>query len=337
VINEAAIRRRFETVSPYLDERQRRVFVTSEALVAGWGGISAVSRVTGIARSTIGRGLEELASGVAPNGRVRRAGAGRKLLEEADPGLIEDLDRIVAPTQRGDPEQPLRWTIKSLRQIARSLRDLGHCISHTSVGAVLRACGYSLQANRKSREGSHHPDRNTQFEYINRTVNAALAEGQPAISVDAKKKELVGDFKNAGRTWRPQGQPEAVRSHDFLIPELGKAVPYGVYDIGANSGWVSVGIDHDTAAFAVNAIRSWWREMGKARYCPASYLVITADSGGSNGNRHLAWKFHLQELAAEFRAKTSVVPSATSTRFCQFTAAVARKCRCFSTGCVTTT
>src|SRR6202163_706821 len=266
------MRRRFETLSPYLDERQRRVFATSEAWVAGWGGIAAGSRITGIARSTIGRGLDELAVGTAPDGRVRRAGAGRKPLEEADPRLIEDLERIVAPTQPGDPEQPLRWTIKSLRQIARALRDLGHCISHTSVGAVLRACGYSLQANRKTSEGSHHPDRNAQFEYLNQTVNAALAEGQPAISVDAKKKELVGDFKNAGRTWRPQGQAEAVRAHDFLIPELGKAVPYGVYDIGANSGWVSVGVDHDTAAgacpragqrpdpWAVNAIRNWWQE-----------------------------------------------------------------------------
>ena len=299
MINETAIRRRFETLSPYLDERQRRVFATGEALAAGWGGIAAVSRITGIARSTIGRGLDELAIGGAPNGRVRRAGAGRKPLEEVDPGLIEDLERIVAPTQRGDPEQPLRWTIKSLRQIARALRDLGHRISHTSVGAVLRACGYSLQANRKTREGSHHPDRNAQFEYINQTVNAALAEGQPAISVDAKKKELVGDFKNAGRTWRPHGQPEAVRSHDFLIPELGKAVPYGVYDIGANSGWVSVGIDHDTAAFAVNAIRSWWQEMGKARYYPANRLVITADSGGSNSARGRLWKTELQRLADE--------------------------------------
>jgi hypothetical protein len=171
---------------------------------------------------------------------VRRAGAGRRPLEAADPRLIEDLERIVTPTQRGDPEQPLRWTIKSLRQIARALHDLGHGISHTSVGAVLRACGYSLQANRKTREGLHHPDRNAQFEYLNQTVDAALAEDQPAISVDAKKKELVGDFKNAGRTWRPRGQPEAVRTHDFPIPELGKAVPYGVYDIGANSGWVSV-------------------------------------------------------------------------------------------------
>lgn len=299
MINEAAIRRRFETLGPYLDERQRRVFATSEALAAGWGGIAAVSRITGIARSTIGRGLDELEIGGTPNGRVRRVGAGRKLLEEADPRLIEDLERIVAPTQRGDPEQPLRWTIKSLRQIARALRDLGHCISHTSVGAVLRACGYSLQANRKTREGSHHPDRNAQFEYINQTVNAALAEGQPAISVDAKKKELVGDFKNTGRTWRPQGQPEPVRTHDFLIPELGKAVPYGVYDIGANSGWVSVGIDHDTAAFAVNAIRSWWQEMGKARYFPANHLVITADSGGSNSARNRLWKVELQRLADE--------------------------------------
>ena len=281
MINETAIRRRFETLGPYLDERQQRVFATSEALAAGWGGIAAVSRITGIARSTIGRGLDELAVGGAPNGRVRRAGAGRKPLED------------------GDPEQPLRWTIKSLRQIARALRDLGHRISHTSVGAVLRAGGYSLQANRKTREGSHHPDRNAHFEYLNQTVNAALAEGQPAISVDAKKKELVGDFKNAGRTWRPQGHPEAVRVHDFLIPELGKAVPYGVYDIGANSGWVSVGIDHDTAAFAVNAIGSWWQEIGKARYYPANYLVITADSGGSNSARSRLWKTELQRLADE--------------------------------------
>lgn len=299
MINEAAIRRRFETLSPYLDERQRRVFATSEALAAGWGGIAAVSRITGIARSTIGRGLDELEIGGAPDGRVRRAGAGRKPLEEANPRLIEDLERIVAPTQRGDPEQPLRWTIKSLRQIARALGDLGHCISHTSVGAVLRACGYSLQANRKTREGSHHPDRNAQFEYINQTVDTALAEGRPAISVDAKKKELVGDFKNAGQTWRPQGQPEVVRTHDFLIPELGKAVPYGVYDIGANSGWVSVGIDHDTAAFAVNAIRRWWQEMGKVRYSPANCLVITADSGGSNSARSRLWKAELQRLADE--------------------------------------
>ena len=299
VINEAAIRQRFETLGPYLDERQRRVFATSEALAAGWGGIAAVSRITGIARSTIGRGLGELAVGAAPDGRVRRAGAGRRPLEAADPRLIEDLERIVTPTQRGDPEQPLRWTIKSLRQIARALHDLGHGISHTSVGAVLRACGYSLQANRKTREGLHHPDRNAQFEYLNQTVDAALAEDQPAISVDAKKKELVGDFKNAGRTWRPRGQPEAVRTHDFPIPELGKAVPYGVYDIGANSGWVSVGIDHDTAAFAVNAIRSWWHDIGKTRYRAANHLVITADSGGSNSARSRLWKIELQRLADE--------------------------------------
>lgn len=299
VINEAAIRQRFETLGPYLDERQRRVFATSEALAAGWGGIAAVSRITGIARSTIGRGLDEVAVGAAPDGRVRRAGAGRRPLEAADPRLIEDLERIVTPTQRGDPEQPLRWTIKSLRQIARALHDLGHGISHTSVGAVLRACGYSLQANRKTREGLHHPDRNAQFEYLNQTVDAALAEDQPAISVDAKKKELVGDFKNAGRTWRPRGQPEAVRTHDFPIPELGKAVPYGVYDIGANSGWVSVGIDHDTAAFAVNAIRSWWHDIGKTRYRAANHLVITADSGGSNSARSRLWKIELQRLADE--------------------------------------
>src|ERR1700680_439945 len=247
----------------------------------------------------VGCGGGGVGAGAARDVGWRGGGVATKPLEEADPRLIEDRERIVAPTQRGDPAQPLRWTIKSLRQIARALRDLGHCISHTSVGGVLRACGYSLQANRKTREGSHHPDRNAQFEYINQTVNAALAEGQPAISVDAKKKEVVGDFKNAGRTWRPQGQPEAVRTHDFLIPELGKAVPYGVYDIGANSGWVSVGIDHDTAAFAVNAIGSWWQEMGKARYSRANRLVITADSGGSNSARNRLWKAELQRLADE--------------------------------------
>jgi Rhodopirellula transposase DDE domain len=282
---------------PFLDERQRRLFAAAEARAAGWGGVSAVSRVTGMARSTINRALEDLDAGLMPQDRVRRAGGGRKELTAKDPGLIADLERIVSPTARGDPEQPLRWTIQSLRQIARALAQLGHRISHTKVGELLGTLGYSLQANRKTREGTNHPDRNLQFEYLNQTVGLALAEGQPAISVDAKKKELVGNFKNAGRTWRPRGEPEAVRVHDFLIPELGKAIPYGVYDIGANSGWVSLGIDHDTAAFAVNAIRGWWQEMGRARYPKASRLVITADSGGSNSSRNRLWKTELQRLA----------------------------------------
>ena len=241
--------------------------------------------------------------GRAPTGKRRlftaHAGGGRKELTAKDPGLIADLERIVSPTARGDPEQPLRWTIKSLRQIAKALAELGHRVSHTKVGELLRSLGYSLQANRKTREGTHHPDRNRQFEYLNNTVGTALAEGQPAISVDTKKKELVGDFKNAGRTWRPQCEPEAVRVHDFPIPEPGKAIPYGVYDIGANSGWVSLGIDHDTGALAVNAIRGWWQEMGRARYPQASRLVITADSGGSNSSRNRLWKTELQRFADE--------------------------------------
>jgi hypothetical protein len=299
VVNAEAIRERFMALWPFLDERQRRLFAAAEARAAGWGGVSAVSRVTGMARSTINRALEDLDAGLLPQDRLRRVGGGRKALTARDPGLIADLERIVSPTARGDPEQPLRWTIKSLRQIAKALAELGHRISHTKVGGLLRTLGYSLQANHKTREGTHHPDRNRQFEYLNDTVGTALAEGQPAISVDAKKKELVGNFKNAGRTWRPQGEPEAVRVHDFLLPELGKAIPYGVYDIGANSGWVSLGIDHDTAAFAVNAIRGWWREMGHARYPGARRLVITADSGGSNSARNRLWKSELQRFADE--------------------------------------
>ena len=299
VVDVEAMRARYLALRPFLDERQRRLFAAAEARAAGWGGVSAASRATGIARSTIDRALDDLDAGLAADDRVRRVGGGRKELTTIDPELVADLERIVAPTTRGDPEQPLRWTIKSLRQIAKALNELGHRISHTKVGGLLRRLGYSLQANRKTREGTNHPDRDAQFDYINQTVGAALAAAQPAISVDTKKKELVGDFKNAGRTWRPQGEPEAVRVHDFLIPELGKAIPYGVYDIGANSGWVSLGIDHDTAAFAVNAIRSWWQEMGEPRYPQATRLVITADSGGSNSTRNRLWKTELQRFADE--------------------------------------
>jgi len=299
VVDVEAMRARYLALRPFLDERQRRLFAAAEARAAGWGGVSAASRATGIARSTIDRALDDLDAGLAADDRVRRVGGGRKELTTIDPDLVADLERIVAPTTRGDPEQPLRWTIKSLRQIAKALNELGHRISHTKVGGLLRRLGYSLQANRKTREGTNHPDRNAQFDYINQTVGAALAAAQPAISVDTKKKELVGDLKNTGRTWRPQGEPEAVRVHDFLIPELGKAIPYGVYDIGANSGWVSLGIDHDTAAFAVNAIRSWWQEMGQPRYPQATRLVITADSGGSNSTRNRLWKTELQHFADE--------------------------------------
>jgi len=300
VSDEAAIRLRYEALDPVLDERGRRRFAAAEALAAGRGGVSLVSQITGVARSTIGRGVAELRGGAAvAAGRVRRPGGGRKQLVARDATLLDDLRGLVEPATRGDPEAPLLWTAKSLRKLASGLQALGHRIGHNVVGDLLRGLGYSLQANRKTREGSHHPDRDAQFGYINQQVMAALAAGEPAISVDTKKKELVGDFKNAGREWRPKGQPEPVRVHDFLIPELGRASPYGVYDIGENAGWVSLGIDHDTASFAVNAIRRWWQTMGRQRYAKATRLVITADGGGSNGARVRLWKLELQRLADE--------------------------------------
>jgi len=297
VVDDAAIRLRYEALDPVLDERGRRRFAAAEAKAAGRGGVSLVSRITGVARSTIGRGLAELRSGaVVDAGRVRRPGGGRKRLAVQDGGVLEDLRALVEPETRGDPEAALLWTAKSLRKLAAGLQALGHRIGHNVVGDLLREMGYSLQANRKTREGSHHPDRDAQFGYINQQVTAALAAGEPAISVDTKKKELVGDFKNAGREYHPKGRPEPVRVHDFLIPELGRASPYGVYDIGENAGWVSLGIDHDTASFAVNAIRRWWQIMGQQRYPTATRLTITADGGGSNGARVRLWKLELQQL-----------------------------------------
>jgi transposase len=315
VIDPAAIRVRFEALDPLLDERGRRRFAAAEALAAGRGGISAVSQITGVARSTIGRGLVELRGGETTDpDRVRRPGGGRKPLTTKDATLLDDLRRLVEPSTRGDPEGPLLWTAKSLRKLAAGLRELGHQISYTLVGDLLRALGYSLQANRKTREGGKHPDRDAQFGYINEKVKAALAAGEPAISVDTKKKELVGDFKNAGREWRPRGSPEPVRVHDFIIPELGRAVPYGVYDIAENAGWVSVGIDHDTASFAVNAIRRWWLTMGRTRYPTAKRLLITADGGGSNGTRVRLWKVELQRIADELGLEITVchLPPGTS-------------------------
>jgi len=315
VVDHAAIRLRYAALDPVLDERGRRRFAAAEALAAGRGGVTVVSRITGVARSTIGRGLAELRSGVATElGRVRRAGGGRKRLAAQDATLVEDLRALVEPATRGDPEAPLLWTAKSLRHLAAGLRALGHRIGHNVVGDLLRGMGYSLQANRKTREGSNHPDRDAQFGYINQQVTATLAAGEPAVSVDTKKKELVGDFKNAGREYRPVGEPEPVRVHDFLIPELGRAAPYGVYDIGANAGWVSLGIDHDTASFAVNAIRRWWQAMGQARYPRATRLLITADCGGSNGARVRLWKLELQKLADELGLAITVchLPPGTS-------------------------
>jgi hypothetical protein len=300
VIDTALIRQRFETVAPFLDERGRRLVAASEAVAAGHGGIAAVAAATGIAPSTIGRGIADLSQGEERlHGRVRRHGGGRKPTIAKDPTLVADLETLVDPTSRGDPERPLRWTCKSLRRLAGELQAQGHQVSHTLVGELLEGLDYSLQGNRKTKEGLSHPDRDAQFCYINDKVTQALASQQPVISVDTKKKELVGDFKNAGREWWPKGTPEEVLVHDFLIKELGRAVPYGVYDIAANAGWVSVGVDHDTAAFAVNSIRRWWHTLGRARYPDATRLLVTADGGGSNGSRLRLWKRELQKLANE--------------------------------------
>ncbi|MBC7800006.1 MAG: ISAzo13 family transposase [Gemmatimonadaceae bacterium] len=300
MIDSDPIRKRFMSLSPYLSERERRLFAATEARAAGYGGIAAVSAATGVAVSTIGRGLKELSAlDTLAADRVRRPGGGRKLLVEKDATLLDDLLALVEPSERGDPMSPLRWTCKSLSQLAAALVAQGHRIGRTVVGELLHKQKFSLQANRKTREGDSHPDRNAQFIHINDSVKAALAAGQPVISVDTKKKELVGDFKNAGQAWRPRGEPEEVRVHDFLIKELGRAVPYGVYDLAANTGWVSVGMSHDTAAFAVQTIRRWWTEIGNARYPQATRLVITADGGGSNGPRLRLWKRELQRLADE--------------------------------------
>ena len=315
MIDETAISIRYAALAPVLDERALRRFAAAEARAAGHGGVKVVSRITGLARSTIGRGLAELdrlSDGASR--RVRRPGGGRKKLTATDPTLLSDLQALVEPTTRGDPEAPLLWTSRSVRNLADALRALGHRVGHNVVANLLRELHYSLQSNSKTKEGAHNPDRDAQFGYINEQMKGALAAGQPAISVDTKKKELVGDFKNAGRELRPKGDPETVRVHDFKIPELGRAAPYGVYDIAGNTGWVSVGIDHDTASFAVNAIRRWWMEMGRARYPAASTLLITADCGGSNGVRVRLWKWELQNLADELGLTITVchLPPGTS-------------------------
>lgn len=317
MIDEAAIQLRYAALDPVLDERGRRRFAAAEALAAGRGGVTAVSRITGLARSTITRGLAELRGEAPPEAaadRVRRQGVGRRSLAATDATLLADLKDLVEPATRGDPMAPLLWTAKSLRNLASGLGALGHRIGHNVVADLLRQMGYTLQANRKTREGTNHPDRDAQFGYINDRVKEALAAAEPAISVDTKKKELVGDFKSGGREYSPKGQPEAVRVHDFLIPELGRAAPYGVYDIAGNAGWVSVGIDHDTASFAVNSIRRWWQSMGCERYPNATRLLITADCGGSNGARVRLWKRELQTLADELGLAITVchLPPGTS-------------------------
>jgi hypothetical protein len=313
MIGVDAIRQRFSAVSPFLDERGRRVVAAAEAAAAGYGGIAAVSAATGIAASTIGRGLRELSEPQELD-RVRRAGGGRKTNVAKDATLLSDLGALVEPTSRGDPQSPLLWTCKSVRRLAQELQAQGHQVGRTLVGELLDGMGYSLQGNRKTREGDSHPDRDAQFQHINAAVNTALVEHEPVISVDTKKKELVGDFKNGGREYRPAGDPEKVRVHDFLIKELGRAVPYGVYDLAANAGWVNLGIDHDTAAFAVHSIRRWWNEIGRTRYPHATRLLITAAGGGSNGSRVRLWKRELQRLANEIDIDIAVhhLPPGTS-------------------------
>jgi transposase len=295
-----ALKRRFLAVSPFLDERTRRLMLAGEALALGPGSILAISRATGVARATIAHGIKDLQHPESlMEGRVRLPGGGRKRAVDKDPTLLADLERLVEPGSRGDPESPLRWTSKSTAKLAAALTAMGHPVGASLVRRLLHELGYSLQSNRKRLEGTSHPDRNAQFEHINDTAAEHLAAGEPVISVDTKKKELVGPFKNGGKELRPKGHPEAVRVHDFIIPELGRVNPYGVYDVGQNTGWVSVGIDHDTAAFAVESIRRWWQMMGAGAYPSATELLITADCGGSNGYRVRLWKVELQKLADE--------------------------------------
>ena len=303
----AAIAARFQALSPLVDERVRRLLAAAESQAIGKGGISAVARATGISRPVIRQGITELKdpSRLQP-GRIRLPGGGRKKAVDKDATLKRDLETLLESTTRGDPEAPLRWTCKSVRQLTAELKRMKHQASHQVVADLLHALGYSLQANRKTKEGTNHPDRNAQFEHLNGKVKWAMQRRQPVISVDTKKKELIGDFKNNGREWRPQGQPERVRVHDFVDPKLGRATPYGVYDMGRNSGWVSVGMDHDTAEFAVATIRRWWRSMGQPAYPEAKRLLITADAGGSNGSRLRLWKVELQKLADETGLRIAV-------------------------------
>jgi hypothetical protein len=306
-VNPEDIGLRFRSLSAFLDERMRRLVAAAESAAIGYGGVSVVARATGVSRRAITEGMKELSQPKvshepeATEFRIRRKGAGRKRAVDKNPGLRGDLDKLVDPLTRGDPESPLRWTCKSVRVLAEELQREGHVVSYQTVAELLHEMDYSLQANQKKLEGSQHADRNQQFEYINRKAQRYLKQGEPVISVDTKKKELVGDFRNPGREWQPQGRPEPVRIHDFEIrqPENGKVAPYGVYDLGRNVGWVSVGVDHDTAEFAVESIRRWWRWMGRRSYSTAKRLLITADSGGSNGARVRLWKWELQQLADE--------------------------------------
>lgn len=301
--DQETVATKFRALAPFLDERRRRLWAGAEALALGHGGLTMVAAATGLRPHTVGAGIRELQAGVLtsalPATRVRMPGGGRKALTEHDPTFLRDLESLVEPVTRGDPMSPLRWICKSTRQLAAELGRQGHRVSHQTVAEALHALDYSLQSNRKTKEGASHPDRDAQFAYINEQTKEFQQRSQPVISVDTKKKELVGDFKNGGREWQPAGQPELVRDHDFLDRDLGKAVPYGVYDVTANQGWVSVGIDHDTPAFAVQSVRLWWEQMGRPTYMQATELLITADGGGSNGSHARRWKTELQRLADE--------------------------------------
>jgi transposase len=305
-----AIEVKYASLKPVLDERARRLWAAVEARSIGRGGITRVSEATGLSRVTIRAGLKEIGhphpAGEEDAGWIRRPGGGRKPLVDQDPKLLSDLESLVDPVTRGDPMSPLRWTCKSAAKLAERLQSRGHPVRERTVNRLLHDLGYSLQANRKTIEGRQHPDRDAQFQHINRRAKAFQGQGQPVVSVDTKKKELVGRYRNGGREWQPEGQPEEVRVHDFIDKGSGKVIPYGVYDMAANTGWVSVGVDHDTAEFAVESLRRWWRKMGSRVYPEAKRLLITADGGGSNGSRCRLWKVELQGLADETGLSISV-------------------------------
>ena len=309
-----SVARKYAVLRPHLDERQRRLLLGAEASELGRGGIKAAARATGVHPDTIARGVREAGGRPEPQRRVRAPGGGRKKLAETDPQLAAELRKLVDPETRGDPMSPLVWTTKSTRNLAGALTAAGHAVSDRTVARMLAALGFSLQGNAKVTEGRQHEDRDAQFGYLSEQVTAFMAAGQPVISVDTKKKENVGDFKNGGREYQPAGQPEQVNVHDFMDKDLGKAIPYGIYDVSANTGWVSVGTDHDTSAFAVATLRTWWDTIGKTRYPDAGRLLICADGGGSNGYRVRAWKIELAKLAAETGLQITVchLPPGTS-------------------------
>jgi hypothetical protein len=310
-----ALRERVNRLWPHLDERARRLFAAGEARALGHGGVTLVSRVCGLSRPTITKGIRELEEAPLPAGRVRRPGAGRPQIEVSDPELVEELDALVEPLSRGDPESPLRWTSKSTRALADELTASGHPVSHATVGELLRTMDYSLQGTRKTVEGKQHPDRDAQFRFINEEVRKALRAKRPVISVDTKKKELIGNYENKGRKWRRAKSPDPVDVHDFPTPDVPRAFPYGIYDLAHNTGFVNIGTDHDTGAFAVASIRGWWRAEGRHLYPKARSLLITADGGGSNGYRLRIWKLKLQELAdgADLTVRVCHFPPGTST------------------------